>query len=393
MAEVIAGAIFMFVFKEGSRNAYNNDRRDAVFAKNYHRVFGKRLPHPDTVDHVLRVLPPDELEALKATLVGALFEQKMLRRFRFLGKYYYVAIDATGVCSFDHPHCPHCLTKTSKNGVETWFHYVLEAKLVTSSGLAISLASEFVANQPGRNYEKQDCELKAFERLAKKIKAFYPRLPICILADGLYPNNTVFDICRAYGWKFIITLKDNALKSFNTEAGLLSRTACKQAVFRRDKTQMVRLEYRFLNGIPYGGHNYSWVCCDETRTRLSDKKSSQRKFIFITNIEQEKDTVVSTADGGRIRWKVENEGFNTQKNHGYDLSHKYSRVSFGAMINYYLAMQIAHLINQLAEKSSEISALMVQHSKQTIQALWKDLVAFMKTVPIQTGQLELFLSG
>jgi hypothetical protein len=209
----------------------------------------------------------------------------------------------------------------------------------------------------------------------------------------LYPNSTVFDICREYGWKFIITLKDKALKSFTTEARLLSGTACKQAVYRRDKTQMVRLEYRFMNNIPYGRHNYSWVCCNETRTRLSDKKSSERKFIFIANIEQDKDTIVSTADGGRLRWKVENEGFNTQKNLGYELSHKYSRVSFGAMKNYYLAMQIAHLINQLAEKSSEISSLIGQHSKQTIQALWKDLIAFMKTVPMQTLQLGLTLSG
>lgn len=393
MSEILTGAMFMFIFKEASRNAYTNDRRDAVFAKNYHRVFGKRLPHPDTVDRVMRVLPPDELEALKATLVGALFEQKMLRRFRFLGKYYYVAIDATGTHTFEHQHCPNCLSRTSKNGVVTWFHYVLEAKLVTSSGLAISLASEFIENQPGRNYEKQDCELKAFERLAKKIKAYFPRLPVCILADGLYPNNTVFDICREYGWMFIITLKDSALKSFNTEANLLSETACKQAVFRRNKTEMVQLEYRFLNNIPYGKHNYSWVYCRETTTRLSDKKNREQKFVFITNIDQDKNTVVRTADGGRLRWKIENEGFNNQKNTGYGLEHKYSRVSFGAMKNYYLVMQIAHLINQFAEKSSEISGLIGQHSKQTVLALWKDLITFMKTVPLQTGQLQAFLSG
>lgn len=97
-----------------------------------------------------------------------------------------------------------------------WFQYVLETKLATPSGLAISLASKSVVNQTGRNYEKQDCELKALERLAEKIKAFFPRLPVCILADGLYPNSTVFDNCLAYGWKFIITLKDKALKSFST---------------------------------------------------------------------------------------------------------------------------------------------------------------------------------
>jgi hypothetical protein len=58
MSEIVTGALFMFIFKETSRNAYNNDRRDAVFTKNYERIFKKQLPHPDTVDDVLRVLPP-----------------------------------------------------------------------------------------------------------------------------------------------------------------------------------------------------------------------------------------------------------------------------------------------------------------------------------------------
>ncbi len=393
MSEIVTGALFMFIFKETSRNAYTNDRRDAVFKKNYERVFKMKLPHPDTVDDVLRVLPPDELETLKATLVGALFEQKLLRRFRFLGKYYFIAIDASGTHTFNRQHCPHCLTKTSKNGVTTWFHYVLEAKLVTSSGLAISLASEFVENQPGRNYEKQDCELKAFIRLAKKIKSFFPRLPVCILADGLYPNNTVFDICRQNGWKFIITLKDRALKSFTTEVNLLEATASKRTVFRRNKTEMIQLEYRFLNNIPYNRCNYSWVCCTETKTGVSDKKHKKQKFVFITNIEQTQDLVVVTADGGRLRWKIENEGFNIQKNLGYELEHKYSRVSFVALKNYYQILQIAHIINQLVEKSCEIAELINQHSKQTVTALWKDLIAFMKTVPLLPGQLQTFLSG
>jgi hypothetical protein len=106
------------------------------------------------------------------------------------------------------------LTKTSKKGATRYFHYVLEAKLITSTGMAISLVSEFIENPAVGDYVKQDCEQKAFVRLALKIKKYFPRLPICILADGLYPNNTVFDICQSNGWKFIITLKDNCLKTF-----------------------------------------------------------------------------------------------------------------------------------------------------------------------------------
>jgi len=392
VCEIVTGAMFMFLFKEASRNAYNSERRDAILAKNYSRHFKMELPHPDTIDAVIRALSPELLEELKAQLVCKLFEQKLLRKFRFLGKYYFVAVDATGTHTFDHKHCEHCLTKTSKNGVTTWFHYVLEAKLVTSSGLAISLASEFIENVQGRDFEKQDCEQKAFARLAVKIKKYFPRLPLCILADGLYPNKTVFKICRENSWRFIITLKDGNLKTFQQEVGLLNATQKEKEVHRADATSRTKLQYKYLNDIDYEGYNYSWVSCVETKTRLSDKQEKVQRFVYITDIKQTSEIVVSTADGGRLRWKIENEGFNVQKNRGYHLEHKFSRVSYTAMQNYYQLLQIAHMINQFVEKYTDVSDLMHGHSKQTIAALWKDLITFMKSIPYSHDQLLIFLS-
>ncbi|MDR2773166.1 MAG: hypothetical protein LBC19_00235 [Tannerella sp.] len=93
---------------------------------------------------MLRNLNPAKPEQVKMDLTGNLFNQKWLRKYRLLNKHYLVAIDATGVVSFDHKYCEHCLTKTSKNGKVTYFHYVLEAKLVTLDGLCLSLASEWI---------------------------------------------------------------------------------------------------------------------------------------------------------------------------------------------------------------------------------------------------------
>ena len=123
--------------------------------------------------------------------------------------------------------------------------------MITSSGLAISLASEFIENQPGRDYEKQDCEQKAFVRLAAKIKKYFPRLSICILADGLYPNKTIFNICRDNNWRFIITLKDGNLKTFHQEVELLRGIQKEQEVYRADKTSHTKLKYKYLNDIEY----------------------------------------------------------------------------------------------------------------------------------------------
>jgi len=377
MSEIVAGALFMYIFKEASRNAYNNDRREASFRKNFFKYFGLNLPHADAIDDVLRVLAPVEIEQLKAHLVGGLIEQKMFRKFRFLGKYYLVAVDATGMASFEQKHCDHCLTKTSKTGVVTYFHYVIEAKIVTSTGLSISLASEFIENDPGRDYEKQDCEQKAFARLAVKIKKYFPRLPICILADGLYPNNTVFDICARNDWKFIITLKDGNLKTFQTEVGLLRATASNKSVCRADRIKRTNLESAFLNDIEYSGRYFSWVECTETIFNIKGTVVSSQKFSYITNVPQSLENVTETVDNGRLRWKIENEGFNSQKNLGYALEHKFSRKSFIAMQNYYHLMQIAHMINQLVESCNQVVDILKEHSKQTIVDLWKKMMAYL----------------
>ena len=377
MAEILTGSLFMYIFKETSRNAYNNKRREDGFRENVLKYFGFNLPHTDTSDDVLRELLPSELEALKAHLASGLIEQKFLRKFRFLNQSYLVAIDATGIATFDHKHCDHCLTKTSKSGVVTYFHYVLEAKLVTSTGLAISLASEFIENDPDRDYEKQDCEQKAFVRLAAKIKKYFPRLPVCILGDGLYPNNTVFDICQKNSWQFIITLKDGNLKTFQQEVALLKATSGKKKVCRASKTARTTLQYEYLNDIEYDKRCFSWVECNENVVNTESKKTTHQRFTYITNVAQNGQNIVRTADSGRLRWKIENEGFNSQKNLGYELGHKFSRVSFVAMQNYYQLLQIAHIINQLVERSKQVVALLAEHSKQTIVDLWIKMIAYL----------------
>lgn len=382
----------MFLLKEKSRNAYNNDRRDAIFAKNYYRLLKLHLPHPDTIDEVMRVLPTKLLEELKATLVSSLIEQKTLRPFRFLGKYYFVAFDATGTHSFNYRHCAHCLTRESSNGVVSYFHYALEAKLVTSAGHAISIASEFIENTPGRDFQKQDCEQKAFVRLAAKLKMYFPRLPICILADGLYPNSSVFDICRKNNWEFIINLKDGCLKSVQTEVALLNSTAPEQEVCRATKTENIHIKCKFLNQVEYNGHDYSWISCTETKTRRSDKMVETKKFVYITSIEQTHKIVLGTADGGRLRWKIENEGFNAQKNLDYELEHKYSLVSYTAMQNYYQILQLAHMINQFVEKSADVIELLKEHSKQTLVDLWKAMGTYMHSIRYTEAQLADFLA-
>ena len=141
--------IALFVFKQGSRNAFNNQRQEHRFRGHYRKLFKLRLPHLDTVDAVLRRLPDQALEQLKQRLIQALLEKKVLHKFRLFKRWFVVAIDGTGVMSFTHPHCDQCLYKRSTNGKVTYFHSVLEAKLITANGFSISMATEWIANGCG----------------------------------------------------------------------------------------------------------------------------------------------------------------------------------------------------------------------------------------------------
>jgi hypothetical protein len=73
---------------------------------------------------------------------------------------------------------------------------------------------------------------------------------------------------------------------------------------------------------------------------------------------------VSIADGaGRLRWKIENEGFNEQKNGGLNLEHAYSE-NVQAAKNYYFLLQIAHTIEMLIEKGNLLVRMVGRTLKQ-----------------------------
>jgi len=291
--------------------------------------------------------------------------------------------------SFKEKHCEKCLTKESKNGKKSWFHNVLEAKLVLPNGLSISLASEWIENDT-EGYDKQDCEIKAFKRLAKKLKKYFPRLPICIVGDGLYPNETVFSICKANAWEYIITLKDGNLKTVWDEVRELSplQKENKLQVKTIDNEQEKTNNYRWVNQIDYRGYNLDWIEIKETIEKK--EKGTTKKYVYVSSIKINKKTAVQIGVGGRLRWKIENEGFNEQKNGGYALEHKYSKVSLTATKNYYQSLQIAAMINQLLESWQKLHSYI--RKKITIKHLWKKLLSFLEYGEIDEDDIRKLMS-
>ncbi|MBI4646077.1 MAG: hypothetical protein HY738_05625 [Bacteroidia bacterium] len=371
--ELLMACISMFLFKRSSRNAMNNSSRKGLFQKNYQKIFGVNLPHMDTVDVFLETLAAEDLEQIKQRMIQCLIEKKALQKFKISG-HYVVAVDGTVIGAYDYEPYPECPFKESKTGKKTWLVPVLEAKIVCSNGLSLSIATEWISNTG--NYEKQDCEQKAFTRLAEKLKQSCPRLPICIAADGLYPNQTTFEICRNNNWNYIITLKDGNLKTvwedINFEL-LIAKDKPLEEIIKYSATEKIIHYYRFINGLTYHGFVLNWIECVE-RVIKKDKEEKCR-FVHITNMKIDKNNVASLSYHGRLRWNIENEGFNSQKNQGYNLEHKYARSNFNARKNYYQCLQIAHMINQLAVKVKSFNLLI--DAKDTLLSLWECLLSFM----------------
>jgi len=369
IAEIIMAGLMIFVFKRGSKN--NTDKMFTPgFESNYFRLSGLRLPVMETVNQFLKKLPPEELERLKRILIKRLVKKRALDKFRFNNRLV-VAVDGTGIFSFDKEPFPECPHKTSKNGKKTWQAGLLEAKLICFNGFSLSMETEWYQNSDNIE-EKQDCEQKAFVRLAKKIKKNYPRMPIILTADSLYPNDTFFNICKTNTWDFILTFKEGCLKSVWKEIDLLYPLEEKE-----NKQKRVKGEYRetamFITGLEYKKHTgLGW--CEYTREKT--KSGKQERFAHITNINIDKSNVWEVSFYGKLRWKIENEGFNAQKNQGYNLQHKYAEKDFNAMQNYYQLLQVAHLINQLVEKLQNIVTELKQAGR-TIKSIWEDAVASM----------------
>jgi hypothetical protein len=371
LVELITAALAMFIFKKGSRNALNNERNEGKFKKNFQRIFKVGLPHMDTVNKVMERLDEEHLEKLKTELVRGLIEKKVFYKYRLLDKYYRVAVDGSHVMNVKEGHCEHCLHRTSKSGKVTYFHNVLEAKIVCENGFCISLATEWIENPDG-DFDKQDCEQKAFGRLAEKIKKHYPRMLICIVADALYPNQTFFEICDKYGWAWTVTLKDGNLPSVWEEVLCLQKITADNTrhntIYRQGK--QIDHTYIWINDIDYYGFKLNWFECvekiDNTTTR----------FVYISSVAIDYHNVLEMTQSGRMRWKIENEGFNIQKHHGYALAHKYSRGCMRATKNYYQCLQIAHMINQLFELGSLFQPLLT--AKQTIKHLWEFMLGELR---------------
>jgi hypothetical protein len=345
--------ILLFLTHLGSRRQLRWERLAETLARNLAQLsdqFGlEAVADPDTLAYYAERIDPAALEALLATLTVTLIRSKALDDFRLCG-YLPIAIDGTQICTFDQEPWPGCPSRRRSDGSVQYFSYVLDAKLVSPCGLALTLASQMLTNEGRREFDKQDCELKAFPRLMAKLYARFPRTPLCVLLDALYANQNVIRLIEANRWKYLITFKEGSMPERFAEAQTLGRLQPRNTlqVQEQNRTQA----FMWVEQLPVAEFTPNVLFCQEA---AQGKEATD--FVWLTNFRVCANNVANIANkGGRLRWKIENEGYNVQKNNGYAMQHPYSEHPNGFRV-FYLLLLLAHYLTQLILHGSLIRSL------------------------------------
>ncbi len=307
----------------------------------------KEIPDWQTIQDVIEQLNYEEIDNIRKYMFKALLRSKMFDKFRHKNCIQLI-VDATGLTSFDYNLNGNCLTRTKKKKIKQnkkeviverikYYKYVLEAKVVFGN-MVISIDSEWIENVENHNEnQKQDCEVNAFKRMATRIKKNYPKLTFIVTGDALYATTPMINICKNAKWHYIFNLKEDRLKNIYEQ-------------FQDNinyKNEVTKKNYFLSSGIIFKENTLNAFRYIET----SNRKTTV--FNYITDLTVTNSNIAEIVAMGRRRWKIENEGFNEQKNGTFNISHLCSRFE-NALKIHYLLIQIAHIIRQLLELGSLI---------------------------------------
>jgi len=254
---------------------------------------------------------------------------------------------------------------------------------VFHNGVTLPLLSEFLSYAQGDpDDDKQDCERRAFYRLAERLKAHFPRLPILLLLDGLYPTGPLMALCQRYHWPFMIVLPDQCLPSVWEEV-----QALKPLQWQHHKTQpWLGRHQRFwwVNDITYAydhdryrltvhvvGCEETWHAVDPDSAELIEKHS---RHVWLSSERLGADNVHERCNlGARRRWGIETSLL-IEKRQGYHYEHAFS-YDWNAMQGYHILMRLAHLINALALATRAVRSRLAEYGVQAFLAFVRDSCA------------------
>jgi hypothetical protein len=371
--DCLMSAVGMFTFKFPSMLQFDAAYKEkGPLAKNMHNLFKcSNVPCDTTMRERIDVVPSAVTRKCFTSMFAMLQRANLLDHFRFLEKYHLISIDGTGYFSSPSIHCDQCCVKEHKNGSKTYYHQMMSAALVhPDQKVVYPFAPEPILKQDG--VEKNDCERNAAKRWLEDFRREHPHLATVIVADGLFSNNAFITLLKEYNMHYILVCQEKdheyLLDWFNTAD-------------EHDSTSFeimhgkVHGKYKYMLDVPLNG---------SCKTRVNvlgyeeTKGGKTTKWMWVTNLEITKDNAYDIMKGGRSRWRIENETFNTLKNQGYEFEHNFGHGYEHLSTTLAHLMLLAFFVDQVlcAVNKRFLAALEHAHCKRV---LWEYMRGILMT--------------
>ncbi len=361
--DILMSGLAVFSLKFPSLLQYDQNRK--ILDQNLLNLFHIQRPPSDTyLRERLDELNPSFIRPAFKKIFAQIQSGKCLERFEFLDGYYLVSLDGTGEFSSGEICCPQCCKKEHKDGSVTYYHQMLGACIVhPDQSNVIPLCPEIIQNGDGT--VKNDCERNAAKRFIENFKREHPHLKVVILGDGIASNAPYIRLLKSHNMKYILGAKPGDHQSL-FDAVDASEDAQYYEV--RDEDGSLH-QFRYLNNIALNKSNPD-VQVNFLEYMQTDPKGKETLFSWVTNIHISQNNVFLLMKGGRSRWKIENETFNTLKNLGYNLEHNYGHGKKYLSTIFCQLMLLSFLIDQV----QGIACILFQAVKKqagSFRVLWE----------------------
>lgn len=345
LADILMSGLAIFGLKMPSLLQYDRSRKETCIDHNLRTLYGIKTAPSDTYlrEQLDDVDPRDVRGGFKA-IFSELQRGKALEKFTFMNGKFLMSNDGTGYFSSKKIHCKNCCVKEHRNGTKTYYHMMQGCAIVHPKHKAvIPICPEPIMKADGKT--KNDCERNASERLLRDFRREHPHLGIIIVEDALASNAPHLKLLRELKMDYITVVKPEGNKSlFNWILGLEV-----QKHERVDKNGIKHC-YEYINQVPLNDANPE---IEVNYVSYTAYEAGEKKYqnTWITNIEVTKANVEKIVLGGRSRWRIENETFNTLKNQGYHFEHNYGHghKNLSTVMGY--LMLLAFLIDQAQQIS------------------------------------------
>jgi hypothetical protein len=331
------------------------------------------IEHPPSDTYMrerLDVLDPKTLRPAFKKVFSSIQRGKDLESYQYIDNHYLISIDGTGHYSSEKVHCKNCCIKNHKSGKKTYYHQMLGAVMVhPDKKEVIPFCPEPIQKKDGN--KKNDCERNASKRLLEDLKREHPHLKIMIVEDGLAANAPHIRLLENLSMKYIIGVKPKDHEYLFDWFKNLEKNEYEFIDKKRTKHK-----FNFANELPLNYQN------DNLKVNFleyweTDSKGKSKHFTWITNVKITINNVFKIMKGGRSRWRVENETFNTLKNQGYNFEYNFGHGKENLCSVMGLLLMLAFLIDQAQLLCCRLFQ-QVKRACRTFYNIWNNMLAVFK---------------